>query len=359
MEERAVITYIRSGDDILLIHKKTGHGAGKVNAPGGHIEPGETPVQAAVRECMEETGIIPVNPVLKGVLDFPFTDGLDLKGYVFYADEFFGSLKSCDEADPFWCPVDKMPYDQMWEDDKLWIPALLDGKCFSGYFTFDGDNMRESRLQIFDNKKKILCFGSSSTWGYDWHDGSRLDEETRWPCVVKKYIPECFEITENGVNGRTVMNYLPMRSPTNGKQALERAVRKERFDGVIILLGNNDIMAVPDISINRIAEGMGEMADIVRASNPDARVFLASAVPISTKCDEDNLFASFFESQVNKSQRLAGAVKEVAERKGCTFIEAGKYATCDGTDGIHFDAASNKNLAIYMGDFLNQEIWER
>ena len=31
----------------------------------------------------------------------------------------------------------------------------------------------------------------------------------------------------------------------------------------------------------------------------------------------------------------------------------------DGTDGIHFDAASNKNLAIYMGDYINQEIWER
>ena len=31
MEERAVITYIRSGDEILLIHKKRGHGAGKVN----------------------------------------------------------------------------------------------------------------------------------------------------------------------------------------------------------------------------------------------------------------------------------------------------------------------------------------
>ena len=105
MEERAVITYIRSGDEILLIHKKTGHGTGKVNAPGGHIEPGETPVQAAIRECMEETGIVPANPVLKGVLDFPFTDGLYLKGYVFTADEFFGELRSTEEADPFWCPV--------------------------------------------------------------------------------------------------------------------------------------------------------------------------------------------------------------------------------------------------------------
>ena len=41
-EKHAVITYIFSGDKVLLIHKKRGLGAGKVNAPGGHIEPGET-----------------------------------------------------------------------------------------------------------------------------------------------------------------------------------------------------------------------------------------------------------------------------------------------------------------------------
>ncbi len=37
---RAVIVYICHNGQVLLIHKKRGLGAGKVNAPGGHIETG-------------------------------------------------------------------------------------------------------------------------------------------------------------------------------------------------------------------------------------------------------------------------------------------------------------------------------
>ena len=164
MEERCVIIYVREDDRVLLINKKTGHGAGKVNAPGGHIEPGETPVQAAVRECIEETGIVPETPVLKGVLDFPFEDGMHLKGYVFTSDKFTGTMYPSDEADPFWCKVSEMPYDRMWEDDRMWLPALLEGKYFTGSFNFAGDSMKDSRLYIFDKPKKVLCYGSSSTW---------------------------------------------------------------------------------------------------------------------------------------------------------------------------------------------------
>ena len=43
-DERGVIVFIidREQKKVLLIHKKTGLGAGKINAPGGRIEKGET-----------------------------------------------------------------------------------------------------------------------------------------------------------------------------------------------------------------------------------------------------------------------------------------------------------------------------
>ena len=55
--ERAVLCFVRDGDRLLLIHKKTGLGAGKVNAPGGRIDPGEAAEEAAVREVREEVGV--------------------------------------------------------------------------------------------------------------------------------------------------------------------------------------------------------------------------------------------------------------------------------------------------------------
>ena len=39
----ATLVFVLRGDEVLLIDKKTGLGMGKVNAPGGKVDPGETP----------------------------------------------------------------------------------------------------------------------------------------------------------------------------------------------------------------------------------------------------------------------------------------------------------------------------
>lgn len=139
--ETAVICYIFKDDKVLLIHKKTGLGKGKINAPGGRIEAGEMPMDAAVRETEEETGLTPLNLKQMGVLSFIFTDGYSLKGFVYFADDYTGDLMETDEADPFWQPVDKIPYDEMWEDDIHWLPKAIDGKFINGKFIFDKDTM--------------------------------------------------------------------------------------------------------------------------------------------------------------------------------------------------------------------------
>lgn len=45
------------------------HHAGQICFPGGGFEPGETPVQAALREFEEELGLLPVEPTVRGQLD--------------------------------------------------------------------------------------------------------------------------------------------------------------------------------------------------------------------------------------------------------------------------------------------------
>ena len=86
--EKAVLCFVVDNDQILLIHKKTGLGAGKINGPGGRIEPGETPLEAAIRETTEETGITPIAPVQQADLSFVFTNGYSLHGSVFLAKEW-------------------------------------------------------------------------------------------------------------------------------------------------------------------------------------------------------------------------------------------------------------------------------
>ena len=133
--------FIISRQEILLIHKKRGLGAGKVNGPGGRLEQGETPLAAAVRETQEEVGVTPVGLREVGVLKFQFCDGYSLLCTVFSASGMIGELCETEEALPFWSPLVSIPYDEMWADDELWLPYLLAGEHFDGRFVFDGDKM--------------------------------------------------------------------------------------------------------------------------------------------------------------------------------------------------------------------------
>ncbi len=145
--ETAVLTFIRREGQLLLILKKRGLGHGKINAPGGRTEPGETNEQAAVRETQEEVGLTPLGLRPAGRLDFAFTDGYSLRCHVFTAEACAGTLTETDEADPFWCSESDIPYGRMWSDDRLWIPLMLQGRGFEAQFVFEGDLMLWHRLQ--------------------------------------------------------------------------------------------------------------------------------------------------------------------------------------------------------------------
>lgn len=146
--ERANLCFIRKDDRLLLIRKKRGLGAGKINAPGGKIEPGETALESAIRETREEIGVVPLAVEERGELRFQFADGYSLHCTVFLASDFVGEPIETAEATPFWVSVDRVPYDEMWEDDRHWLPLLLEGETFAGSFTFDGEVMLSREVQV-------------------------------------------------------------------------------------------------------------------------------------------------------------------------------------------------------------------
>jgi len=153
--EYANLCFIIRDDQILLIRKKRGLGAGKINGPGGRLEPGETALQAAIRETQEEVGVTPLRLEQIGELHFDFVDGYKLHAAVFVAEDCEGVLRETDEATPLWVNVNQIPYHEMWQDDPLWVPLLLQRNKFSGYFVFDGEQMLSHRIE---NQDKIYLF---------------------------------------------------------------------------------------------------------------------------------------------------------------------------------------------------------
>jgi 8-oxo-dGTP diphosphatase len=142
----ATLLFVVRDGQVLLIRKKRGLGAGKINAPGGRLEPGEAPRQAAIREAYEEVGITPFGIEHRGELSFQFVDGYGLHVHVFSAIGCEGQVCETDEATPLWTPLDQIPYAEMWADDALWLPKLLRGESFAGRFVFDRDAMLDYEL---------------------------------------------------------------------------------------------------------------------------------------------------------------------------------------------------------------------
>lgn len=147
-DDVATLLFIVAGSRVLLIRKKRGLGAGKINAPGGRLEPGETPLLAAIREVEEEIGVTPEQITEHGAVSFEFTNGYKLRAHLFVARAFRGTPIETDEAVPLWFERTELPFVEMWADDELWAPHVLAGGSVHGRFIFEDDRMLDHTLVL-------------------------------------------------------------------------------------------------------------------------------------------------------------------------------------------------------------------
>ena len=148
-EQVATLLFVIKDTEVLLIYKKRGLGAGKINGPGGKLELGETPKQCAIRETREELCITPTHVQAAGQLFFHSEDMPRLHGHVFIASDYMGTPQETAEAKPIWFTKEDVPYDQMWEDDRYWLPAVLSGKGIHGRFIFIQENLIDYEVSIY------------------------------------------------------------------------------------------------------------------------------------------------------------------------------------------------------------------
>ena len=116
---------------VLLGLKKTGFGTGRIVGIGGGIEDLEAPADAAVRELLEETGLVVSQADLRdaGGIEFRFAGqpAWDMEAHLFVTHRWSGTALETTEIAPIWCDLDALPWEQMWADGHYWLLECLRG----------------------------------------------------------------------------------------------------------------------------------------------------------------------------------------------------------------------------------------
>ncbi|MBQ3292059.1 MAG: lipase [Mogibacterium sp.] len=170
---------------------------------------------------------------------------------------------------------------------------------------------------------KILCIGDSNTYGYDPRSflGSRYPEEIRWT----DRLDNC-DVINCGINGLTI----PRDHPR-----YVMMIRNNGPDLVIVMLGTNDLFR--RISAEEIAEQMERFIDSISSAGIPILLIAPPHLEPGDWVETGDI--------IEESYYLGDEYRELAERKGCLFADAGEWGVELTFDGVHFAPEGHETFA--------------
>lgn len=137
--QQASLVFLLTEDKILLAKKKRGYAKGKWLGVGGKLEPYESMLECAVRECQEEISVTPLDLEHVATIDFifPTKPTWSQQVFVYATNTWKGEAKESEEMAPQWFKHEDLPYESMWSDAIHWMPNILTGEKLYAEFYFD------------------------------------------------------------------------------------------------------------------------------------------------------------------------------------------------------------------------------
>ncbi len=150
------LCYIEKDGKYLMLHRVK-----KVNdlnqdkwiGIGGKFDDKESPEECMLREAYEETGLTLINPEYRGILTFVSNKWPTEYIHLFYANNFVGELKECDEGNLEWVEIQDIYSLPLWQGDKIFL-RLIEQKApfFSLKLQYEGEELINAVL----NGEKIV-----------------------------------------------------------------------------------------------------------------------------------------------------------------------------------------------------------
>ncbi len=223
------------------------------------------------------------------------------------------------------------------------------------------------------DKRQILCYGDSNTWGCigRWQESplpsERYDEEHRWPNVMQAQLGENFNVICEGLGGRTTIYPVPGEEWKSGESYLIPCLNSHYpLDLVVIMLGTNDLQVHKTITAAELPLGIARLVDMIRANGKVGRGLKSPEIlliaPVEIIPSDPNgrvlVYAKFREEIGRELSLLFPSVyAKVAEEKGCYFLNAQEYAAPGPADGVHLDPESHVRLGCAAAQYIREHIF--
>ena len=148
---QTTLLILRKDNKILLARKKRGFGFGKWNGVGGKVEEKEIPEEAMIRETQEEISVTPIEYEKIGIIRFVEYIKEELTTndmHLYIATKWQGVPKESEEMQPKWFSINNLPWEEMFSDDKYWLPLVLKGKKLDAFFEYDKNwNLQKQKVK--------------------------------------------------------------------------------------------------------------------------------------------------------------------------------------------------------------------
>lgn len=211
-------------------------------------------------------------------------------------------------------------------------------------------------------KKRILCFGDSYTWGYiPATDHERFPDDVRFPKVLQKLLGGNFEIIEEGLNSRALVNEdtRPGKEGRDGSQYLIPCLDShDPLDLVILMLGTNELKH----KFQNSPEEIGNLLDkhfvkiILHRKSQSQNTYPQVLIISLPVINEQTEYASQrYINGTEKSKKLKEVYFEIAKTNNCHFVSASELAV--GEDGVHFTKESHIELAEKLNEKIKSTKW--
>lgn len=204
------------------------------------------------------------------------------------------------------------------------------------------------------NRKRIVCFGDSNTWGYSGEGNCRFEDDQRWTQIMAAQLGPDYQVVEEGISGRTTVFNDSINEGLRGMDHLPVSLMSHApLDLLILMLGTNDCKERFSATPKNIADGMDRLikkAKIADVWRKRPCILVMAPIRIDQRVYASPVAGEMGANCAEKASMLPSLMEECAQQNDCAFLDSNDYCTVNQVDFMHLDLESHHRFGIAVAE---------